>query len=139
MPTASRLRPSPSDQKWGEARLGSLRDGGPLVNSHLAPLSLTRLWPFGSFLLRAVLQPELPQTTTVEPFGNAPPSSISPVDAVPRARCRIMAAVNQNMFDASIAADRPGGASLMLLPLNLIAQIVSNVSAPVSGFFRSCH
>lgn len=43
-----------------------------------------------------------------------------------------MAAVNQNMFDASIAADRPGGASLMLLPLNLIAQIVSNVSAPVS-------
>ncbi len=69
----------------------------------------------------------------LEAFGNAPaPSSIFPVDAVPRARCRIMAAVNQNMFDASIAADRPGGASLMLLPLNLIAQIVSNVSAPVS-------
>lgn len=41
-----------------------------------------------------------------------------------------MAAVNQNMFDASIAMDRPGGASLMLLPLNLIAQIVSNVSFP---------
>jgi hypothetical protein len=40
-----------------------------------------------------------------------------------------MAAVNRNMFDASIATDRPGGASLMLLPLNLIAQIVSNVSS----------
>lgn len=39
-----------------------------------------------------------------------------------------MAAVNQNMFDASIATDRPGGASLMVLPLNLIVQIVSNVS-----------
>lgn len=39
-----------------------------------------------------------------------------------------MAAVNQNMFDVSIANDRPGGASLMVLPLNLIAQIVSNVS-----------
>lgn len=39
-----------------------------------------------------------------------------------------MAAVNQNMFDASIATDRPGGASLLVLPLNLIVQIVSNVS-----------
>lgn len=39
-----------------------------------------------------------------------------------------MAAVNQNMFDASIAIERPRGASLMVLPLNLIAQIVSNVS-----------
>lgn len=39
-----------------------------------------------------------------------------------------MAGVNQNMFDASIVTDRPGGASLMVLPLNLIAQIVSNVS-----------
>lgn len=39
-----------------------------------------------------------------------------------------MAAVNQNMFDASIATDRPGGASLMVLPLNLIVLIVSNVS-----------
>jgi hypothetical protein len=38
-----------------------------------------------------------------------------------------MAAVNQNMFDASIAMDRPGGSSLMVLPLNLIAEIVSNV------------
>jgi hypothetical protein len=36
------------------------------------------------------------------------------------------------MFDASIATDRPGGASLMVLPLNLIAQIVSNVRYPSS-------
>lgn len=41
-----------------------------------------------------------------------------------------MAAVNQNMFDASITIDRPRGASLMVLPLNLIAQIVTNVSSP---------
>lgn len=41
-----------------------------------------------------------------------------------------MAAVNQNMFDANIVTDRPGGTSLMVLPLNLIAQIVSNVSFP---------
>lgn len=39
-----------------------------------------------------------------------------------------MVAINQNMFEAGITADRPGGASLMVLPLNLIAQIVSNVS-----------
>jgi hypothetical protein len=39
-----------------------------------------------------------------------------------------MAAVNQNMFGASIGAEPPGGASLMVLPLNLIAQIVSHVS-----------
>lgn len=41
-----------------------------------------------------------------------------------------MAAVNRNMFDASIATERPGGASLMVMPLNLIAQIVSNVRSP---------
>ena len=41
-----------------------------------------------------------------------------------------MAAVNRNMFDASITTDRPGGVSLMKLPLNLIVQIVSNVSLP---------
>lgn len=40
-----------------------------------------------------------------------------------------MAAINRNMFDTSIATDRPDGVSLMLLPLNLIAQIVSNVSS----------
>lgn len=39
-----------------------------------------------------------------------------------------MATVNQNMFDASIAVHQPGGASLLVLPLNLIAIIVANVS-----------
>jgi hypothetical protein len=38
-----------------------------------------------------------------------------------------MAAVNSNMFNASIAIDRPQGASLLVLPLNLIAQIVACV------------
>lgn len=38
-----------------------------------------------------------------------------------------MATVNQNMFGANIGAEPPGGASLMVLPLNLIAQIVSHV------------
>ncbi|KAJ5894285.1 hypothetical protein N7495_005976 [Penicillium taxi] len=38
-----------------------------------------------------------------------------------------MATVNQNMFAASIAAERSRGASLLSLPLNLIALIVSNV------------
>jgi hypothetical protein len=38
-----------------------------------------------------------------------------------------MAAINQNMFEAGITTDRPRGASLMLLPLNLVAQIVANV------------
>lgn len=46
----------------------------------------------------------------------------------PDVACGIMAAVNRNMFDASITTDRPGGVSLMKLPLNLIVQIVSNVS-----------
>lgn len=44
-----------------------------------------------------------------------------------------MAAVNRNMFDASITTDRPGGVSLMKLPLNLIVQIVSNVSLFLSS------
>lgn len=57
------------------------------------------------------------------------PHTISP-SPWPLSRCRIMAAVNQNMFDASITIDRPRGASLMVLPLNLIAQIVTNVSSP---------
>jgi hypothetical protein len=39
-----------------------------------------------------------------------------------------MAAVNRNMFDASIALDQPREASLLVLPLNLIALIVSHVS-----------
>lgn len=38
-----------------------------------------------------------------------------------------MAAVNQNMFDANVAFERPRGSSLLVLPLNLIAEIVSNV------------
>ena len=41
-----------------------------------------------------------------------------------------MSAVNQNMFATGIPMDCPGGASLMVLPLNLIAQIVSYVSSP---------
>ncbi|KAJ5832501.1 hypothetical protein N7474_000812 [Penicillium riverlandense] len=51
-----------------------------------------------------------------------------------------MAAVNQNMFDASIAMDRPGGSSLMVLPLNLIAQIVSNVedTGDLARLCRTC-
>ncbi|KAL4887330.1 hypothetical protein BJY04DRAFT_175647 [Aspergillus karnatakaensis] len=36
-----------------------------------------------------------------------------------------MAAVNRNMFDACVVSERPQGASLLVLPLNLIAQIVS--------------
>lgn len=58
---------------------------------------------------------------------------LHPGTLTPRAEareCRSMANVNRNMFDASIITDRPGGASLMVLPLNLIVQIVSNVSLP---------
>lgn len=39
---------------------------------------------------------------------------------------RIMATVNRNMFGANIT-EPPGGAQLMVLPLNLIAEIVSHV------------
>ncbi|KAJ5635991.1 uncharacterized protein N7484_009304 [Penicillium longicatenatum] len=51
-----------------------------------------------------------------------------------------MAAVNQNMFDASITTDRPRGASLMVLPLNLIAQIVTNVedTSDLARLCRTC-
>ncbi|KAJ5745886.1 hypothetical protein N7520_011068 [Penicillium odoratum] len=51
-----------------------------------------------------------------------------------------MAAVNQNMFDATIAIDRPRGASLMVLPLNLIAQIVTYVedTGDVARLCRTC-
>ncbi|KAJ5690050.1 hypothetical protein N7462_004442 [Penicillium macrosclerotiorum] len=51
-----------------------------------------------------------------------------------------MAAVNQNMFDASIMTERPGGASLMVLPLNLIAQIVSHVedTSDLARLCRTC-
>ncbi|KAJ5489096.1 hypothetical protein N7539_003986 [Penicillium diatomitis] len=51
-----------------------------------------------------------------------------------------MATVNQNMFAANVASDRPGGVSLLLLPLNLIAQIVSNVAdtADLARLCRTC-
>ncbi|KAI9928135.1 hypothetical protein MW887_002168 [Aspergillus wentii] len=38
-----------------------------------------------------------------------------------------MAAVNRNMFDASIMTDRPHEGSLMVLPLNIIALIISHM------------
>ncbi|KAJ5757494.1 uncharacterized protein N7511_006188 [Penicillium nucicola] len=51
-----------------------------------------------------------------------------------------MATVNQNMFGASIGAEPPGGASLMVLPLNLIAQIVSHVddTGDLARLCRTC-
>ncbi|KAJ6043777.1 hypothetical protein N7499_006197 [Penicillium canescens] len=51
-----------------------------------------------------------------------------------------MATVNQNMFGASIGAEPPGGASLMVLPLNLIAQIVSHVedTGDLAQLCRTC-
>ncbi|KAJ5246649.1 hypothetical protein N7468_001632 [Penicillium chermesinum] len=48
-----------------------------------------------------------------------------------------MAAVNQNMLDAGVIFERPRGASLLVLPLNLIAQIVSNVE-DVGDLARLC-
>lgn len=46
-----------------------------------------------------------------------------------------MATVNQNMFGASIM-EQPGGAQLMVLPLNLFAQIVSHVRAlPTTPYY----
>jgi len=38
-----------------------------------------------------------------------------------------MAAVNRNMFEATVMADMPDDASLMVLPLNLIDKIISYV------------
>ncbi|KAA8652691.1 hypothetical protein EYZ11_007964 [Aspergillus tanneri] len=51
-----------------------------------------------------------------------------------------MAAVNQNMFDACISNDRPRGGSLMVLPLNLIALIVSYLDDPgdLARLCRTC-
>ncbi|KAJ5966192.1 hypothetical protein N7481_012906 [Penicillium waksmanii] len=51
-----------------------------------------------------------------------------------------MAAVNQNMFGASITTDRPGGGLLMRLPLNLIVQIVSHVddTGDLARLCRTC-
>lgn len=56
-----------------------------------------------------------------------------------------MATINRNMFEAGVTTDLPRGASLMVLPLNLIAQIVTNVRSlqpresctTDSGFRRS--
>ncbi len=42
-----------------------------------------------------------------------------------------MAAVNRNMFDACVATERPQGPSMLVLPLNLIAQIVGCVRIPL--------
>lgn len=42
-----------------------------------------------------------------------------------------MAAVNRNMFDACVATERPHGPSMLVLPLNLIAQIVGCVRLPL--------
>ncbi|KAL4868085.1 hypothetical protein BDV12DRAFT_170327 [Aspergillus spectabilis] len=51
-----------------------------------------------------------------------------------------MAAVNRNMFDACVVSERPQGASLLVLPLNLIAQIVSCMDDPgdLARLCRTC-
>ncbi|CBF71665.1 predicted protein [Aspergillus nidulans FGSC A4] len=48
-----------------------------------------------------------------------------------------MAAVNQNMFDACVAIEQPQGPTLLVLPLNLIAQIVACLDDP-SDLARLC-
>jgi hypothetical protein len=47
-----------------------------------------------------------------------------------------MAAVNRNMFDASVRADQIGNGSMVVvaLPLNLVAHIVSYVSRATLDF-----
>ncbi|KAL4802122.1 hypothetical protein BDV18DRAFT_147546 [Aspergillus unguis] len=51
-----------------------------------------------------------------------------------------MAAVNRNMFDATIAFERPHGPTLLILPLNLIAQIVARLDDPgdLARLCRTC-
>ncbi|KAL5343190.1 hypothetical protein BJX70DRAFT_354785 [Aspergillus crustosus] len=51
-----------------------------------------------------------------------------------------MAAVNRNMFDACVVSERPRGASLLVLPLNLIAQFVSCMDDPgdLARLCRTC-
>lgn len=49
-----------------------------------------------------------------------------------------MAAVNRNMFEASVTTDRPQGAPLMILPLNLIAVIVSYVRLATALMDGAC-
>ncbi|KAJ5098662.1 hypothetical protein N7532_005663 [Penicillium argentinense] len=87
----------------------------------------------GNFLLRTL--PHIPPARSSN-FPLLPSHAVNGPDVA----CRIMAAVNQNMFDASITIDRPGGASLMRLPLNLIAQIVSNVedTGDLARLCRTC-
>ncbi|EAW13179.1 uncharacterized protein ACLA_016250 [Aspergillus clavatus NRRL 1] len=51
-----------------------------------------------------------------------------------------MAAVNRNMFDASITTEQPHGASLLVLPLNLIALIISHLddTGDIARLCRTC-
>ncbi|RHZ68063.1 hypothetical protein CDV55_106488 [Aspergillus turcosus] len=51
-----------------------------------------------------------------------------------------MAAVNQNMFDASITTERPHGASLLVLPLNLLALIIAQLdnTGDIARLCRTC-
>ncbi|KAL4973979.1 hypothetical protein BDW66DRAFT_93180 [Aspergillus desertorum] len=51
-----------------------------------------------------------------------------------------MAAVNQNMFDACVALEQPKGPTLLVLPLNLIAQIVACLddSGDLARLCRTC-
>ncbi|KAF7165574.1 hypothetical protein CNMCM5623_009759 [Aspergillus felis] len=51
-----------------------------------------------------------------------------------------MAAVNRNMFDASITAERPHGASLLVLPLNVLALIIAQLdnTGDIARLCRTC-
>ncbi|GAQ09819.1 hypothetical protein ALT_7140 [Aspergillus lentulus] len=51
-----------------------------------------------------------------------------------------MAAVNRNMFDASITTERPHGASLLVLPLNLLALIIAQLdnTGDIARLCRTC-
>ncbi|RDW63142.1 uncharacterized protein DSM5745_10253 [Aspergillus mulundensis] len=51
-----------------------------------------------------------------------------------------MAAVNQNMFDACVAIERPQGPTLLVLPLNLIARIIARLDDPgdLARLCRTC-
>ncbi|KAL4930924.1 uncharacterized protein BDV17DRAFT_289349 [Aspergillus undulatus] len=51
-----------------------------------------------------------------------------------------MAAVNRNMFDACVALEKPQGPTLLVLPLNLIAQIVACLddAGDLARLCRSC-
>ncbi|GFF71330.1 hypothetical protein IFM53868_00535 [Aspergillus udagawae] len=51
-----------------------------------------------------------------------------------------MAAVNRNMFDASITTERPHGASLLVLPLNVLALIIAQLdnTGDIARLCRTC-